>query len=266
MALLELGSGDRRIPELVLYLQKNRDKERFHWGTTGNNAHALMALAAYYRANDAGSGKPEVSVRKDGASRPEKVDCGKAVRVEGGGDVVLRNEGKGDAFVSVKTFSLPSPDVVTNEHNLVRISRRFMTSEGFDVDLGNLTRGELLIGEITLESDRDFDFTDLVVQDLFPACLEPDRKEVADAYAKWHGKGVSTKWVLRSDVRDDRVLVFSRPVSIKGDDAGQPKAKFFYAVRVITPGDFVLPGARVEAMYAPEVKAQTAPSRISVKP
>ena len=168
--------------------------------------------------------------------------------------------------MSVKTLSLPSADAVTNEHNLIRISRRFMTSEGFDADLGNLTRGELLIGEVTLESDRDFDFTDLVVQDLFPACLEPARKEVADAYARWHGKGGSTKWVLRSDVRDDRVLVFSRPVSIKGDDAGQPKAKFFYAVRVITPGDFVLPGARVEAMYAPEVKAQTAPSRISVKP
>ena len=140
-----------------------------------------------------------------------------------------------------------------------------MTSEGFVADLGNLARGELLIGEITLDADRDFAFTDLVVQDLFPACLEPDRKEVAEAYAKFHGKG-STKWVLRSDARDDRVLVFSRPVSIKADDVDQAKAKFFYAVRVITPGDFVLPGARVEAMYAPEVKAQTAPSRISVKP
>ena len=264
MTLMELDAGDKRIPELVLYLQRNRDKARFHWGTTGDNAHALMALAAYYRANDAGNGKPVVSMAR-GGSQAAKIDCGKAVQVEGGGDVVLRNEGTGNAFVSMKTLSLPSADAVTNEHNLIRISRRFMTSEGFDVDLGNLTRGELLIGEITLDADRDFNFTDLVVQDLFPACLEPDRKEVAEAYAKYHGKG-STKWVLRSDVRDDRVLVFSRPVSIKSGDIDQAKAKFFYAVRVITPGDFVMPGTRVEAMYAPEVKAQTAPSRICVRP
>ena len=265
MTIMELDSSDKRIPDLVLYLQRNRDKARFHWGTTGDNAHALIALAAYYRANDGGGGKPVVTMTREGGSPAEKIDCRKTVQIDGGGDVVLRNEGKGDAFVSMKTLSLPSANAVTNEHNLIRISRRFMTSEGFDADLGNLTRGELLIGEITLDADRDFEFTDLVVQDLFPACLEPDRKEVAEAYAKYHGKG-STKWVLRSDVRDDRVLVFSRPVSIKSGDIDRAKAKFFYAVRVITPGDFVLPGTRVEAMYAPEVKAQTAPSRIRVRP
>ena len=55
-------------------------------------------------------------------------------------------------------------------------------------------------------------------------------------------------------------------IYLKSGDIDRAKAKFFYAVRVITPGDFVMPGTRVEAMYAPEVKAQTAPSRISVKP
>ena len=263
MTLLELDSNDRRLAELVLHLQRHRDRQRFHWGTTGDNAHALMALGAYYRATGIGEGKPSILIDKGRTDPAERLDVGKTLRIEGGGIITLKNDGDGNAYVSMKTVSLPSADAVKDGHNLIDISRRFVTSEGFDVDLANLTRGELLIGEITLSADRDANFTDLVIQDLFPACFEPDRKEVADAYARQHSDG-DTKWVLRSDVRDDRVIVFSKPMTIKKDATGKSQAKFFYAVRVITPGEFVLPGVRVEAMYAPEIKAQTAPMRISV--
>lgn len=231
-----------------LYLQKNLDRRRFHWGTTGENAHALLALGAYYRANGVREG--DAKVRLDEGSSESHLSAGAKRRFTGGGDIGIENRGAGDAYVSLHQFALPEVETVTNRHHVVKVSRRFMTSEGFEADLDNLTRGELLIGEITLTADRDYDFSDLVVQELLPACFEPDRKEVAAVYGRRHGSGNSS-WVLRSDVRDDRVTVFSRPFRIDGDRTKGAVATFHYAVRVITPGSFTLPGTSVEAMYAP---------------
>ena len=68
-------------------------------------------------------------------------------------------------------------------------------------------------------------------------------------------------WVMRSDARDDRMLVFSKAFRLaKGETA-----TFSYPLRVVTSGEFILPGPTVEAMYIPEIHAVTAPSRIKVE-
>ena len=38
-----------------------------------------------------------------------------------------------------------------------------------------------------------------------------------------------------------------------------------YPVRVVSAGDFVLPGPSVEAMYFPTIRARLAPSRLSIR-
>ena len=66
---------------------------------------------------------------------------------------------------------------------------------------------------------------------------------------------------MRSDARDDRMLVFSKKFTLaKGEEA-----TFRYPVRVVSAGDYILPGPSVEAMYHPDLHARRAPSRISVK-
>ena len=66
---------------------------------------------------------------------------------------------------------------------------------------------------------------------------------------------------MRSDARDDRMLVFSKRVSLK---AGE-KMRFVYPMRVVSSGEFTLPGVSVEAMYYPELNAKSLPSRIDIR-
>ena len=66
---------------------------------------------------------------------------------------------------------------------------------------------------------------------------------------------------MRSDARDDRMLVFSKKFTL----AKGAKATFRYPVRVVSAGDYILPGPSVEAMYHPDLHARRAPDRISVK-
>ena len=234
-ALLEIDPDDSRILPLVSYLDGQRDRERFSWGTTGDNAHALLAIGAYYRHH------------------PAKM---------------------GEKFVVWHKLSLPKPKDVRDESRGISIVRRYLTPEGGEADLSNLSLGEMLIAELAIKVDDTRELSDLVIEDLFPACFEPvhgglvpkrANAEPSDPRGANEGTSVNFvdqgKWVMRSDARDDRMLVFSKKFTL----AKGAEATFRYPVRVVSAGDYILPGPSVEAMYHPDLHARRAPDRISVK-
>ena len=213
LALLEMDPDDARILPLVEYINSRRDRARFCWGTTGDNAHALLAIGAYFRRHPAKAG---------------------------------------EKFVSWRKLSLPKPGEVKDESSGISIARRFARPEGGEANLADLERGEMLVVELELKSDDERVLSDLVVEDLFPACFEPV-----------HGSVVQTtpSWVMRSDARDDRMLVFSKKFRLHKGEA----VTFRYPVRVVSCGEYVLPGPSVEAMYHPELHARLAPSRVAIR-
>ncbi len=215
LALLEIDPDDARILPLVENLNSRRDRARFCWGTTGDNAHALLAIGSYFRHHPAKAG---------------------------------------EKFVSWRRLSLPKPGEVKDESSGISVERRFLKPEGGEADVSNLARGEMLVVELALKTDDDRVLSDLVVEDLFPACFEPVHGSIALAQA-------TSQWVMRSDARDDRMLVFSKRFRL----ARGEEATFRYPVRVVSCGEYVLPGPSVEAMYHPELHARRAPSRISVR-
>ena len=149
LALLDYNPNDGRILPLVQYLTAHRDQARFSWGTTGDNAHALLAIGAYYRHHPPTTGKPRVRVKAaDGTTLGEIGDretvCSDSVRID------VENIGLSDAFVSWKTLELPAAESVTNEASGIAISRAYFTADGKPADLARLRRGELLQVELTL--------------------------------------------------------------------------------------------------------------------
>ena len=99
------------------------------------------------------------------------------------------------------------------------------------------------------------------MEELLPACFEPDTTPVTQEAYTWIDGANCQPWELRRDVRDDRVLIFSRnftPVSGKTVLAR-------YAVRVVSAGKFAMPGTTVTAMYAPDVRARGAAGRITIE-
>lgn len=237
LALLELDPDDVRIPPLVAYLTEERDAATFSWGTTESNAHALLALGEYYRHKGWKSGEPQVA-RLDNSD----------------GSVRFSNTGDCDAFISWRIFDVPDISEIKPVETVLAISRRFIDSDGNDVDLANLERGDLVFSEITLKSSEERTYSDLVVEDLFPSAFEPTFGDISE-------DSPMPQWVMRSDARDDKMLIFSKRFTLaKGE-----KVTFSYPLRVVSSGDFVLPAASVEAMYAPDIRANTAVSAIHVK-
>lgn len=222
LALLDLDPNDARIPGLVTYLLANRDKARFAWGTTEENAHALLALGAYY------------------AQHPPK-----------GGET---------KFLCWTRMELPDPEAVRDEQSQITLTRRFLTPEGNPADLAKLSRGDLLVVELTVRSSVERSLADLVIEDLFAGAFEPVHSKIdASLYPFFHA-GMHD-WVLRSDARDDRMLVFSRHFNIGKDS----EVKFCYPIRVVSSGSFALPQVAVEAMYLPQLRARTGAGHLVVR-
>ena len=215
LAILEVNPDDKRIFPIVEYLLKNRPSARYSWGTTGENAHALLAIGAYYRAHPGKEKEPYLLWRK---------------------------------------WTLPEAAEVQDDSSGIFINRSYHHVNGEPADLENLVRGEMLVVKLSITSDVTRVVNDLVIEDLFPAAFEPVHSQPRPSTS-------TSSWVMRSDARDDRMLVFSKRFKLEKGNA----ATFEYPVRVVTAGDFVLPGPSVEGMYNPELHSRRAPGRIVVR-
>ena len=213
-ALLDLDPDDNRVLPLVQYLQDRRDRAKHCWGTTEENAHALLAIGEYYRF------------------RPPRT---------------------GERLVAWRKLELPEIEDVKAESNGLSVVRSFETPDGKPIDINNLKRGEMLYVKLEITSHEAREIGDLVIEDLFASAMEP----VSDVFV-WPVQG---EWVMRSDARDDRLLVFSKRFSVKAGET----IDFMYPMRVVSAGEFVLPGVSVEAMYFPALNAKSTPVRISIR-
>ena len=259
LALLDLDPQDARLPSFVKLLGDRRDKASGHWGTTAGNAHALLALGAYYRTRAEETGTPTLVLRRDG-QLPDELTAKKAKRLTGGGAVTVSNTGTGAAYLTASCLSLSDPEAPAEARG-IGVTRRFLLADGTEAGLGTLTRGDLVIVELTLQPEAGREYSDLVVEDLLPACFEPDSAPVTkEAYAWIDSQADVLPWELRRDVRDDRVLIFSKKFTAQ---AGK-LARAHYAVRVVSAGSFILPGTSVEAMYAPEIRARERAQHVTV--
>ncbi|MEZ4314294.1 MAG: MG2 domain-containing protein [Polyangiaceae bacterium] len=137
----------------------------------------------------------------------------------------------------------------------------------------SFTAGDLVIGEITVVTTSPRNY--VVVDDPLPAGFEAidtrlattapslagaeegdDSPDDEDDIAM--GRAYFSSYYIR-EVRDDRVLFFI-------DDMSAGMYRYRYLARATTHGTFVLPPARAEEMYAPEVFGRTAGATITVAP
>ena len=215
-----------------------------HWGWTTVNAEALLATASLLR-------------RTGGADRG-------AASLRFPADVPAVTNGAASVRFLVRTArGLPDPALLRAETNHLAITRTYFTREGKALDPdgegeeGAIRQGDTVAVALDIELDGpEASVSDLVIQELLPAGLEI----VAvgkEARLPWAG-GETHEWLLRHDARDDRLLAFSRTIN--------GKARLVYLAQAVSPGDYALPPASAEGMYAPTIRGATAPSRLRILP
>ena len=235
LAALDTDETPQRADALALAVEKLRGRD-FTWGTTAANSLALRALGEYWRR------KPAV---KAGKPRTEERD-GR-----------LFNTGDGTVFVSWRRKELPPPGETPQDvADGIAVKREYLDADGKPLDLKAVKCAALAVARINVANDRDRTLSDLVVEDPFPAALEPVSGAAADEATKQSPDG----WVLHEETRDDRKLVYSDKVNLKKGE----KLVYEYPLRAVSAGDFAVGQISAEAMYDSGLRARSGGGRIVV--
>lgn len=260
LAQLEADPQSPRIGEWLVRLRKHVTGN-FHWGTTWDNAHALLAFTANARRRSGLASQATFTFEdsaKPASGQTFSNSKGRVFNAAGSSTVKVTNKGTGPLYVFQSVQSVPLAKAAKAVQNGVTVERRFFDMDGKELALDSLKQGDSVVVGLELKFPAQEAVTEqMVIEDLLPACFEVDAGAFLRSSDLPWLPGHSSSWVLHREVRDDRVLLFSQCPSEEN--------RIYYKAQVVSKGRYALPPISAEAMYQPTVKSRGIAGEIEVK-
>lgn len=263
-ASLKVGRQSAFEPRVVRWLTGERPAG--HWGDTQSDAMALLGLAAWQAAREAGAIDATVALDLGGrALEPARLvshDAPPAVRVADAGapgstqPLTLQRTGQGTVYYTAG-LSLLEPTIGTlpRENGLTLVRRREVLNAANPGAGGGtaLRAGDLVLTRLTLVVPEEADY--LVLVDPLPAGLEPVQLDFAISGGEASRRLAAAATPDRMGLPADDVELRDREVRAYVTHVAPGVYEYRYLARAVTAGHFAAPRAHVELMYHPEVSA-----------
>jgi uncharacterized protein YfaS (alpha-2-macroglobulin family) len=251
--LMEVDPENSLIPVLVKRLESAMKDGG--WGTTQNNAQALIGLGKYTRYLKAQPQNFTGRILLDG--KPvSSFDDKNAVSLNdtevSGRDLTIEVNGVGTAYYYWTSGGVPTSGNVEEKDRGLKIRRAFLTPKGTPADLSKLKQGDVVIADITLTGEQYY--KNVVLVDLLPAGFEIENPRLSSSDTS----DLSDSDMIdpaKIDIRDDRVLIITDLA------AG---SRYRYVARAVTSGKFKLPAVNAECMYDPAIKSVNGSGEITI--
>jgi hypothetical protein len=255
-AWLDVEPENPAVDQMAQWL--DRRQRDGHWGSTQDNAMALLALGKRARRFPSEARPAQgVLTLEGGAQRAltSTQELHLAFAPGEAGALRIANQGPGPLFVGIRLEGIARVSEPETDQGLA-VRRTFFDFRGEPLDPADLPQGEGFVIRLTLDPQgRALD--NLVVEDLLPAGWEIENANLATAQ--------QFDWILEKsdafrhrDARDDRLLLFSGPI--------REVRHFHYIVRAVNPGSFLLPPVTAACMYDPEIRSVSGGGRAEVSP
>lgn len=282
--LSRVEPGSEKASQIARYLLRQR-KHATYWNSTRDTALCIEALAHYAEASGERLSDLRVEILLDGTLHkevsigPENLldfDPGVEFAAEalstGRHRVEIRKTGTGSLYFHAELEYFSMQDTIRSAGLDVRVERRLFRireeTAGQGVadrkgqvisqqvareereelhDLSRLSSGDLIEVELIVESKNDYEF--VVIEDRKAAGLES--VAVQSGYAR---RGMRAY----VEYRDERVALFLRQLP-------RGRHSLSYRLRAEIPGEFVALPAQAVALYAPELRGNSASTRLIVE-
>jgi len=253
--LADVDPGNPAVYKLVTRLSKEA-AEVGAWGTTQENAFALMALGKTLAKKSDGSYQGEVLVN---GTKLASFDESKELRLEdrrlSQGKITVKLNGNGVCYYFLESSGISEKAELKTFDQGITVRREFLDRNGKKLNPNQIKQGDLVVVDLALTPGQA-KLENLAVVDMLPAGLEIENPRIASsASLAWLSKATVKPDYL--DIRDDRLMLF---VSLKEKET----VHFYYAVRAVTCGEFLLPAVKAECMYEPEIASYAAPGKIKI--
>ncbi|MDR3090488.1 MAG: alpha-2-macroglobulin family protein [Desulfobulbaceae bacterium] len=256
------GSRLRDLAACIALLHDDRERAVRLWplliGELGQSRYhstqeqGWLALAAL----DLPSPEKPLQVRIDGQDFADADHVSLRFTGEKGKGVVVENKGAADVWLTVNVYGDNLQPPLPQQDGIMP-TRSWFYPDGAAADLSHLKQGDLLVEVIdwkeTLVGEQQ-----LLVAQLLPAGIEYEKAIDENARARFPWLPNLTP-ALYTDGLDDRfIAAFATNTEQSGHGRGA------YLLRVVTPGDYALPGLEIESMYAPQYRGRTASGDVHI--
>ncbi len=259
-AWLDIDPKNEDVIKLVQILSKS--KINGYWGTTQDNAMALMALGKYARRikQEAKEFKAMITL-PNGTTEAFDQSKDRKWMIERNetGAILLTNQGPGNLYFSFESEGVPLdlPEYykkLTGKNEGMSVQREWLDDEGNPINITKLKQNDLVVAKIIL-NPNGHNYDNIAIEDLLPAGLEIENPNLDTTQAlPWLKE--KSGWCARRDIRDDRILLFTKPFS--------DVSTFYYLARAVTPGKYLVPPISAECMYEPEARSVTSQSEMII--
>lgn len=273
---------------IVKYLINNR-KHATYWNSTRDTAYCIEAIADYMRASGENSPEAEVTVSVDGKeiktvkitkdnlfSYDNKVVLAGDALGSGEHEIEITRKGKDALYTNAYLTVFTKEDFIKKAGLEVKVERAYYKLERINdanektagtngqvidhkvekykripLESGDmLTSGDLVEVELHIHSKNDYEY--LMFNDWKPAGLEAI--DVRSGYTSAHQSGMNAYM----EMHHEKTSFFVRQLA-----RGSHSVK--YRLRAEIPGSFSALPTMAEAMYAPELKANSNEIKIRVQ-
>ncbi len=274
-ALITMAPGSDLIPKVTTGLLAHRVRGR--WNNIQENSFILLALGRYFDTFEATDPDFVARVWLGDLFAAEHTYAGRStdrgstlipmadLLDSGDSDLVVEKDGEGRLYYRLGLRYAP------DDLDLDPLDRGFVVQRSYEAvdDPGDVWLDDdgvwhVLAGaevRVNVTMVNDSRRTNMVLIDPLPAGLEPLNPALAvtgpvdvRGSAGWWW----WTWYRHQNLRDDRAEAFARYLW-----AGTHE--YSYVARATTPGSFVVPPARAEEIYAPEVFGRSATDRVIVQ-
>lgn len=214
-----------------------------YWMSTQTTAYGLIAVSKFVGANGTSS-EMRYNVKIDNKA-PIALNTKLPVKqidmqLKGAtpGNVTVTNSGTGVMFARVILEGIPETGDQTSAENDLKMSVRYTTMKGAELDVTKLEQGTDFIAEVEITNPGTRgEYLQMALTQIFPSGWEIHNTRMDDAESV-----IKSDYPTYQDIRDDRVYTYF--------DVSPYKAKVFRIVlNAAYVGKYYLPTVNCEAMY-----------------
>jgi uncharacterized protein YfaS (alpha-2-macroglobulin family) len=274
-ALSRISPQSAVLPKAARWLVAHR-RFGYYWLSTRETAFAVFGLIDYLKVSHELEADYALEIYVNGEQVLQKqvtaadASSGQTFKFErkgnevgGSSEVRIVKHGRGVLYLATTMTHYTNDDQIGEqgvpqlklhrEYLRLKVVEKDDGSMGWQVEplTGDIHSGDIIVSRLRLEGERG---QYLMVEDPIPAGCE-QVEEVSGIDLNHDDKDWSD-WYSQREFRDNRTVLFL--------DGFGGKAQFQYAMRVQVPGQFRVAPARVERMYEPDVRANSASAAMTI--
>ncbi|MFZ4547749.1 MAG: alpha-2-macroglobulin family protein [Bacteroidales bacterium] len=251
-ALLETDPNNPQVNELLKSVSLEMKNNKYF--STQEASFALLAIGKHARKALTSDITAQISIDGKEVGRYNNKDIQLPLAINNK-SITISAKGKGALYYYFEMSGIKLTPNTEDQDNHLKVRRRFLDRNGNQISGNSFTQNDLVVVEITAQSESGSTIENVAITDLLPACFEIENSRLVAEREMGFMKNRSTPEF--TDIRDDRISFFT---SLNGN-----AKTFYYTVRAVSKGTFVIGAVSADAMYNGEYHSYSGSGKVVVK-